>query len=57
MDKNSIYIVPFMGEKEKFHVWLEKLMERSEIGEYNVLIRDYMKTQTKKQKKINTSEL
>ena len=50
MDKNSIYIVPFVGEI-KIHVWLEKLMERSEIGEYNVLIRDYMKTQTKKAEK------
>ena len=48
MDKKSIDISPFMGEKEKWYMWLGKLMERSEINGYDVLLRDYIKTQTDK---------
>ena len=38
MDEKTIRIIPFTGEKEKWRMWLVKLMDISGIKGYHVLL-------------------
>ena len=38
MDKKTVQIVPFKGEKEKSCMWLGKSMARSRINGYHFLL-------------------
>ena len=38
MDKNTIFITPFIKEKEKWLMWSEKFMARSGIKGFDVLL-------------------
>ena len=40
MDKNSIRIIPFSGNKEEWRMWWEKFMARSEIKGYYIVLTD-----------------
>ena len=61
MDKNTIQIIPFTGEKEKWRMWLGKFMARVGIKGYHVLltgantIPDYDKDKKKKKRLLNFS--
>ena len=38
MDKKTICIIPFTGEKEKCHMWSVKFMATAGINRYNFLL-------------------
>ena len=38
MDKKTIRVIPFMGEKEKWFMWSVKIMAKDGINKYHVLI-------------------
>ena len=46
MDKKTIQIIPLTGEKEKWRMWSRKLMSRSGIKGYHVLLTSAMKIPT-----------
>ena len=38
MEEKTIRITPFMGEEEKWHIWLVTFMARAGIKGYHVLL-------------------
>ena len=57
MDKNNINIVPFTGEKEKWHMWLGKFIEKDGMRGYSILLTGDMKIPADDAKETKNKEV
>ena len=56
MDRKTIRVIPFKGEKEKLCLWLGKLTEGSGINGYHFLLTGAKKIPAEDSDKINKNK-